>query len=98
MAEPRDQRRLIVIQASDIVGYSRLIKADEAGTLAQLRTLRKELFDPKLADYGGRIVKTTGDGVLAEFTNAVDVGEHAIDIIRERKVSQGDGAWPPRRH
>ena len=80
MAEPRDQRRLTVIQASDIVGYSRLMEVDEAGTLAQLRTLRKELFDPKLSEFGGRIVKTMGDGVLAEFTSAVDAVEHAIDI------------------
>ncbi len=82
MAEPRDQRRLTVIQASDIVGYSRLMEVDEAGTLAQLRTLRKELFDPKLSEFGGRIVKTMGDGFLAEFTSAVDAVEHAIDIQR----------------
>ena len=58
------------------------MEADDAGTLAQLRTLRKELFDPKLAHYVGRIVKTTGDGVLAEFASAVDAVEHAIDIQR----------------
>ena len=61
MAEPRAQRRLTVIQASDIVGFSRLMEADETWTLAQLKALRGELFDPKLAHYGGRIVKTTGD-------------------------------------
>ncbi len=82
MAEQRDQRRLTVIQASDIVGYSRLMEVDEAGTLAQLRTLRKELFDPKVSEFGGRIVKTMGDGVLAEFTSAVDAVEHAINIQR----------------
>ncbi len=80
MAEPRAQRRLTVIQASDIVGYSRLMEADEAGTLAGLKALRNELFDPKLAEYRGRLVKTTGDGVLAEFASAVDAVEHALDI------------------
>lgn len=80
MAEPRAQRRLTVIQASDIVGYSRMMEADEAGTLAQLKTLRKEVFDPKFQQYNGRIVKTTGDGVLAEFTSAVDAVEHALDL------------------
>lgn len=80
MATQRDQRRLTVIQASDIVGYSRLMEADEAGTLAQLRTLRKELFEPKLAEFGGRLVKTTGDGILAEFASAVDAVEHAVNV------------------
>ncbi len=80
MVSQRTQRRLTVIQATDIVGYSRLMEADEAATLDQLRTLRQELFDPKLAEFGGRIVKTMGDGVLAEFASAVDAVEHAIDI------------------
>ena len=82
MVERRDQRRLTVILASDIVGYSRLMETDESGTLAQLKTLRKEVFDPKLAEYGGRLVKTTGDGALAEFASAVDAVEHALDVQR----------------
>lgn len=66
MGNGRDERRLVAILAADIVGYSRLMEADESGTLAQLKTHRKELIDPKIAEYGGRIVKTTGDGMLVE--------------------------------
>ncbi len=82
MAEERVQRRLAAILAADVVGYSRLMEADEAGTLAQLKTLRKEVFDPKLPEYGGRIVKTMGDGVLAEFASAVDATQHAVEVQR----------------
>jgi adenylate cyclase len=80
MAEQRAQRRLAAILAADVVGYSRLMRADEAGTLEQLKSLRKELIDPKIAEYGGRIVKTTGDGILIEFPSAVDAVQHAIDV------------------
>ena len=80
MAEKRVHRRLAAILAADVVGYTRLMRADENGTLAQLKTLRKEVFDPKVAEYGGRIVKTTGDGVLVEFPSAVDAVQHAVDI------------------
>ena len=80
MAQERVQRRLAAILAADIVGYSRLMGADEAGTLARLKTLRRELLDPKAAEYSGRIVKTMGDGVLIEFPSAVDAVQHAIDV------------------
>ncbi len=70
MAEQRVQRRLAAILAADVVGCSRLMRAVEAGTLAQLKTLRKRLLDPKIAEYGGRVVKTTGDGILIEFPSA----------------------------
>ena len=72
--------------AADVVGYSRLMRDDEAGTLAQLKTLRRELFDPKVAEYGGRIGKITGDGSLVEFPSAVDAVRNAVRtqaIIRE---------------
>ena len=82
MAEQRVQRRLAAILAADVVGYSRMIREDEAGTLAQLKTLRKEVFDPRIAEHNGRIVKTTGDGVLVEFASAVDATECAIKIQR----------------
>ena len=82
MAEQRVQRRLAAILAADVVGYSRLIRADEAGTLAQLKVLRKEVFDPRTAEHNGRIVKTTGDGVLVEFRSAVDATECAIKVQR----------------
>ncbi len=80
MAKERAERRLAAILAADVVGYSRLMRADEAGTLAQLKTLRKELFDPKISEYGGRVVKTTGDGFLVEFPSAVDAVQHAVDV------------------
>ena len=80
MAEDRVQRRLAAIVAADVVGWSRLMGADEAGTLATLMAHRKELIDPKLAEYGGRIVKTTGDGVLAEFASAVDAVNCTTEI------------------
>jgi adenylate cyclase len=82
MAEERVQRRLAAILAADAVGYSRLMHADETGTLAQLKTLRKEVFDPCTSDYSGRIVKTTGDGILVEFGSAVDAVQCAIQVQR----------------
>ena len=83
MTEPRTQRRLAAIMAADIVGYSRLVEADEAGTLARVKALRAELLHPKVAQYGGRIVKTTGDGTLVEFPSAVDAVAHALDVQAE---------------
>ena len=71
MAEGRVQRRLAAILAADVVGYSRMMGEDETGTLARLQTIRKELLHPKVAEYGGRIVKTTGDGTLIEFPSSV---------------------------
>ncbi len=68
--------------AADVVGYSRLMREDETGTLAQLKVLRKEVFDPRVAEHSGRIVKTTGDGVLVEFASAVDATECAVKIQR----------------
>ena len=80
MAEERVQRRLAAILVADVVGYSRMMGTDEAGTLARLNALRGDLLDPKVAEYGGRIVKTTGDGSLVEFPSAVDAVQHAIDV------------------
>lgn len=80
MAGKRVQRRLAAIMAADVVGYSRLMEADEQGTLAQLKMLRSEIFDPGLTDHNGRVVKTMGDGVLAEFASAVDAVEHAVQV------------------
>ena len=82
MAEKRAQRRLAAILAADVVGYSRMMRENEAGTLAQLKTHRIEVFDPRIAEHNGRIVKTTGDGVLVEFASAVDATECAIKIQR----------------
>ncbi len=74
------QRKLTAILAADVVGYSRLLGEDEARTLAQLKTHRKDLVEPKVATYGGRIVKLMGDGMLAEFPSVVDAVQCAIDI------------------
>lgn len=65
-------RRLAAILAADVAGYSRLIGADEEGTLNRLRSIRAEIIDPKIAADRGRIVKTTGDGFLVEFSSVVD--------------------------
>jgi adenylate cyclase len=73
-------RRLAAILAADVVGYSRLIGADEDGTLARLRLIRRELIEPQIADHRGRIVKTTGDGILVEFASVVDALGCATDI------------------
>jgi Flp pilus assembly protein TadD len=79
MAEPSPvQRRLAAILAADVAGYSRLMGADEEGTLARLKALRAELIDPGLAEHHGRIVKTTGDGLLVEFASVVDAMRCAV--------------------
>lgn len=83
MAEERVQRRLAAIVAADVVGFSRMMAADEAATLARLKALRAELFDPKTAHFGGRIFKNTGDGALAEFSSAVDAVQSAVVVQRE---------------
>lgn len=82
MVEERVDRRLAAIMAGDIAGYSRLMGADEEGTLRQLKGHRKELVDPKITEHRGRIVKTTGDGMLVEFVSVVDAVRCAVDIQR----------------
>jgi adenylate cyclase len=82
MAEARVERRLAAILAADVAGYSRLMGVDEEGTLAALKTCRRELIDPKIAEHRGRIVKTTGDGALVEFASAVDAVRCAMEIQR----------------
>jgi TolB-like protein/class 3 adenylate cyclase len=74
------ERRLTAILVADMVGYSRLMAADEAGTLARQKAHRKELIDPRIAEYGGRLVKSTGDGVLVEFPSVVDALCCAVTI------------------
>ena len=76
------ERRLTAILAADVAGYSRLIGADEEGTLAQLKAFRKTLVDPIIAKHRGRIVKTTGDGMLVEFASAVDAARCAVEVQR----------------
>lgn len=76
----RVERRLAAILAADIAGYSRLMGADELGTLAGLRTARRDRVDPNIAMHNGRIVKTTGDGMLVEFASAVDAVTRAMAV------------------
>jgi adenylate cyclase len=80
VAGERAERKLTAIFAGDIAGYSRLMGADEVGTLAALKAHRAEAIDPKLARHNGRIVKTTGDGILIEFSSVVDAVQCAVEI------------------
>ena len=91
------ERRLAAIMATDVVGYSRLIRADEEGTIAALQALRADLIDPKIAEHNGRIVKLMGDGMLVEFASVVDavhaavetqeaVTKHNADLPEDRRI------------
>jgi adenylate cyclase len=82
MATARVDRRLAAILAADVVGYARLMGEDEAGTLERLKTHRKELIEPLLAEHRGRIVKLMGDGALCEFSSVVDAVACAVAIQR----------------
>ena len=91
MAGERIERRLAAILAADVVGYSRLMGADEIGTLAALKAIRRDIVDPSLAEHKGRIVKTTGDGLLVEFASAVDAVTCAMALqtsMAERNKDQ----------
>ena len=90
MAEERVQRQLAAIMAADVVGYSRLMGADEAATLAALKAHRKELVDTKIAEHQGRIVKLTGDGMLVEFTSVVNAVACAAEIQRKMRERNAD--------
>src|SRR5215472_16438219 len=76
-------RRLAAILAADVAGYSRLMGVDEEGTLERLKALRREFVDPKIAEHKGRLVKTTGDGLLVEFGSVVDALRCAVEVQRE---------------
>jgi TolB-like protein/class 3 adenylate cyclase/Tfp pilus assembly protein PilF len=82
LTDERAERRLAAVLAADVAGYSRLMGADEEGTLAQLKAIRKTLVDPTIAAHRGRIVKTTGDGMLVEFASAVDAARCAVEVQR----------------
>ena len=91
------ERRLVAIMSADVVGYSRLIRADEEGTISALKALRADLVDPKLDEHNGRIVKLMGDGMLAEFPSVVDavraavetqiaVAKHNADLPKDKRI------------
>jgi len=92
----RPNRRLTTILAADAVGYSRLVRTDEEGTLKHLRTLRKDLIDPMIAAHRGRIVKTTGDGFLVEYASVVDAVRSAVEMQRAMADSNA-GLAPDKR-
>jgi len=84
------ERRLAAILAADVVGYTRLMGADEAGTLARLKALRGEVIDPEIAAHNGRLVKLMGDGALVEFASVVDAVACAVAIQREMAARDED--------
>src|SRR5215469_9931189 len=88
-------RRLAAILAADVAGYSRLMGEDEEGTLARLKAIRRELADPKVKEHHGRIVKTTGDGLLLEFASVVDAVRCAVEVQRE--MAERNANVPPDR-
>src|SRR5436309_13506168 len=92
----RVERRLAAIVAADVAGYSRLMGEDEEGTHAAFTALRREVSDPKIAEHRGRIVKTTGDGLLVEFPSVVDAVRCAVELQREMAL-RNDGVPKERR-
>lgn len=79
----RTRRKLAAIVAADVVGWSRLMGADEVGTLSILKQHRRELIDPRITEFGGRIANTAGDSLLVEFPSAVDAVQCSVDIQQE---------------
>src|SRR5262245_11137528 len=96
MADERVERRLAAILAADVVGYSRLMEADEAGTLAALRERRKGILQPLVAEHHGRIIKVMGDGVLVEFASAVNAVVCAVEL--QKKMAAANVSLPDDRH
>lgn len=92
MVVARDKRRLAAIMAADVAGYSRLMGADEAGTLKNLKQLRKNIFAPAVAEHQGRVVKLMGDGALVEFASVVDAVNCAIAI--QQALAEANSARP----
>jgi adenylate cyclase len=90
MDVPGPERRLAAVLAADMVGYSRLMEVDETGTLARLKTHRIELIDPAIAKNRGRIIKTTGDGLLVEFHSVADAVMCAAEVQRRMTRRNAD--------
>jgi adenylate cyclase len=89
----RVERRLAAVLAADVAGYSRLMGADEVGTLEALKAIRREIVDPVIAEHKGRIVKTTGDGMLVEFASAVDAVTCAVAVQQRMAGRAGQIAF-----
>lgn len=90
MASRRPERRLAAIVAADMVGYSRLVEADEEGTIARQKAHREELIEPKIAEHNGRIVKTMGDGLLLEFASTIEAVRCAIEVQERMAAREAD--------
>ena len=90
MSSERVDRRLAAVLAADVAGYSRLMGLNEERTLANLKSFRKTLVDPSIAAHRGRIVKTTGDGMLVEFASAVDAARCAVEVQRGMAAQNAD--------
>jgi adenylate cyclase len=90
VVDKRVERRLAAVLAADVAGYSRLMGADEEGTLNRLKAIRKAIVDPKIVEHRGRIVKTTGDGMLVEFASAVDAARCAVEMQRDTAAHNAD--------
>ena len=93
MTGGRVERRLTAILAADVAGYSRLMGFDEVGTLKALKSYRKEVVDPAIAAHNGRIVKTTGDGMLVEFPSVVDAVSCAV-AVQSRMAKRNEATEP----
>src|SRR5215468_1917947 len=87
MPEQAPQRRLAALLAADVVGYTRMMQADETGTLAALKSRRTEILQPLVSKHHGRIIKVMGDGVLVEFASAVSAVQCAVDLQQAMAVS-----------
>jgi len=96
LATQRVERRLAAILAADVAGYSRLIGSDEEDTLARLKAHRRELIDPKIGEHRGRIVKTTGDGILIEFPSVVEAVSCAV-AVQQAMAERNAGTSQDRR-
>lgn len=87
----REHRKLAAIVATDVVGYSRLMGMSESGTLTALKAIRNDLIDPTIAAHGGRIVKTTGDGMLLEYPSVVEAFRSCVEIETAMSASAVEG-------
>src|SRR5258707_12873362 len=92
LSDERVERRLAAVLAADVAAYSRLMGADEEGTLARLKAVRKAIVDPAITSHRGHIVKTTGDGMLVEFGSAVDAVRSSVEI--QRSMAEQNAAVP----
>src|SRR5690348_2585372 len=93
MEQRNVERKLAAILAGDVAGYSRLMGMDEEGTLAQLKAHRRALVDPKIREHHGKIIKTTGDGMVVEFASAVDAVRCAVEV--QRGMAERNAGVPP---